>query len=934
MCALAAVLLTGLPEASKNALTDARFHWFPRQASGDVVVVAIDAPSIEAIGVWPWPRELHAELISRLERAGASDIVFDVDFSSPSNPASDRAFREALEAAGGSVVLPSFRQLAGGQSRQKIHLTQPLPEFGKHAWPAIVNIAAEPNGVVRRYPFGETFDGTFLPSMGAVLAGSYDRNKEPLWIDFSIRPDTIPTVSYVDVLRGDPVIAKRVEKKRVIIGGTALELGDRFNIPDGRIVSGPLLQALAAESIIQGRAMRPTSEVVRLGGPVFIALLMAGLWRRSSAMSRVAVLIGSSIAAEAGATLLQTKFPVTPDTSLLHLAIAAYLTAIALDEIDFRDLLSRIAERRFLRIAMSLGDGLACADQNGLITVWNPGATAIFGYEPEEMIGQPFDRICTTGDCASRHDRFSIVDLPQPILQLPGGKIMELEGHRKNGEVFPLEACFSGWQATNGFHYGAILRDISVRKREAERIRYLAEHDTLTGLANRNALRAHLCTSFSDANPPESEIALLVIGVDKFGLINAMLGHAYGNQVLCAIAKRLSGLTGASDLVARLEGDEFAIVVSGANATSRAAMLSERTHLAFRETPLSVEGRQQPVSISIGVAVYPKDCRMVDELVGNAHLALVRAKASRHGNHVRFERAIRDEFAARLTLEAELEQALDRGEFEIFYQPQVSLADGKLTGAEALIRWWNPDRGLITPTGFMPVVNTSAISDRVALWVMETACRQALLWQQKGHEVRTAVNLAASQIQSGDLVTTVATVLRNTRCPPSLLELEVTEDILIVDDEKALDVFRRIQDLGVRILLDDFGTGYASLTYLKKFPLDGLKIDKSFVHELQANSDDAAIVASTISLSKLLGMSVVAEGIEDRPTADLLTSLGCDQGQGYYFGRPMRAAEFEQRFLSGDAFRIAPISVAERPIPTAARSSAATRPVHLPGRVA
>ncbi len=864
MGALAATLLTGMPDAFKNALTDLRSHRFPRQATRDIVIVAIDSRSIEAIGVWPWPRQLHAELIGKLEGARASDIVFDVDFSAPSNPASDQAFVEALQKAGGSVVLPSFKQLADGRNQQEVHLNLPLPPFGANSWPAIVNVSVEPNGVVRRYPFGEIFDGKFLPSMGAVLAGSYERDKEPFWIDFSIRPDSVPMVSYVDVLRGDPAVAKRLENKKVIIGGTALELGDRFNLPTGQIVSGPLLQALAAESILQGRTLRPTSEAVRLGGPVFIVLLMAAFWRRSSAIARAAVLVGSAIAAEAGAMLLQTKLAIVADTSLFHLAAAFYLIAIALDEINFRGLVGRIAERRFLRIAMSLGDGLVCTDQNSLITVWNPGATALFGYAPEEMIGQPLDRICSIGGGGSTRDRFSILDLPSAVLQSPGGQIMELDGHRKNGEIFPLEACFSGWQGTDGFHYGAILRDISVRKREAVRIRYLAEYDTLTGLANRNALHAHLCTRFAAAKPWGSKVALLVIGVDKFEMINDML-------------------------------------ISGADAADRAAKLSERADLAFNAIPLSVGGRQQHVRISVGVAVYPKDCETADELLGNAHLALGRAKASRRGKHVLFERGMRDELEARLKLEGELVLAADRNEFELFYQPQVSLIDGGLTGAEALIRWRHPDRGLILPADFMPVVNTSPISVRVAFWVMETACRQALLWQQTGHNVRIAVNLSASQLQSGDLVSTLVTVLRRTGCPASLLELEVTEDILIVDDEKALEIFRRIQDLGVRIVFDDFGTGYASLSYLKKFPLDGLKIDKYFVHGLQPDSDDAAIVGSTISLSKVLGLSVIAEGIEDRATAELLAGLGCQQGQGYYFGRPVPAAEFEQRFLSSNA---------------------------------
>jgi EAL domain-containing protein (putative c-di-GMP-specific phosphodiesterase class I) len=222
-----------------------------------------------------------------------------------------------------------------------------------------------------------------------------------------------------------------------------------------------------------------------------------------------------------------------------------------------------------------------------------------------------------------------------------------------------------------------------------------------------------------------------------------------------------------------------------------------------------------------------------------------------------------------------LVRAAERKEFELFYQPQVRLADGGLIGAEALIRWRHPVRGLVSPAEFMPVVNTSSISDRIAGWVLETACRQARVWEQAGHDVRVGVNLSPSQLRSGDLANSVAEVLEVTGLTPSLLELEVTEDILLLDEERVLDIFRRIQELGVRVVFDDFGTGYASLSYLKKFPLDGLKIDRSFVIELRADSDDAAIVGSTIGLSRQLGLSVIAEGIETRATADLLMSMGC-----------------------------------------------------------
>jgi diguanylate cyclase (GGDEF)-like protein/PAS domain S-box-containing protein len=885
-------------QALHHALADKRFSWFSRHATGDIVLVAIDPPSIDKIGVWPWPRRLHAELIGQLEYAKASDIVFDVDFSSPSNSSSDEAFRAALQKAGGSVVLPSFKQIVEIRgAAPTMHVNRPLPSFADHAWSAMVNVTAEPDGLVRSYLFGDAVDGKQLPSVGSMLAGTFDKNSGSFLIDFSIQTNSVPTVSYADVLRGDPATLSKLKGKKVIIGASAIELGDRFNVPNGRIMSGAMLQILAAETIAQGRVLLTTSHFVTLGGLGFIALLMLLLWRRLSAARRVVVLVGMTAAIETTALLLQAQYAVMLDTSLFHVAIAAYLAAMALDEIDFRSLLGLVAEKRFQRIAMSLGDGLVCADRNGLITVWNPGAVAIFGYNAHEMIGQPFGRICVKATGADPAVPFSITELSGDLLQSPGGHVMELEGCRKNGGRFPLEACFSGWQGTDGFQYGAVLRDVSVRKREAERIRYLAEFDTLTGLANRNTLHERMGTKLTKAMAEGSQVALLLMDLDKFKEINDTLGHACGDQVLCAVAEQLKRLAQADDVVARLSGDEFSIVISGFDAAERAAVLAEQIRRAFDATLLSVGIRQIRVKGSIGVAIYPVDCDSAEELLGNADLALYRAKSDGRGRHVFFDRTIRNALEARLSLEVELRDAINKQELELFYQPQVSLRDGKLIGAEALIRWRHPVRGLVSPADFMPIVNASSFSDRIALWVMETACRQGRAWQRTGHDVRIGINLSPSQFQSGDLAATVARVLAETGLSPSLLELEVTEDILLEDDARALDIFRRIQDLGVLIAFDDFGTGFASLSYLKKFPLNGLKIDQSFVRDMRPESDDAAIVSSTVSLGKLLGLTVIAEGIEDQAAADLLLGMGCEQGQGYHFGRPMPVAEFEAKFL-------------------------------------
>ena len=909
-CGVALVVLTGSHDALQNALTDLRFNWRPRQVSGEIALVAIDSSSIQSVGTWPWPRRLHADLLDRLVRAGASDVVFDVDFSSASDPGSDQAFLVALQKAEGSVAFPVFKQWSrDSENIRTVYVNRPLPQFSKHAWSAAANVVVEPDGLVRRYSYGEVFDEGFMPSVGALLAGKFKKDETPLQIDFSIDPRSLPIVSYADVLRGDPAALQKLEHKKIIVGATAVELGDRFSVPNGRVIPGATLQALAAESILQNRALYSTSKLVTLGGLLVLGLVTVSLWRRLSAGIRSIVLVGMAMTIEMGATLLQTRLPVILDTSLWHVAIAAYLVALALDEVNIRGLMRRIAERRFHRIAMSIGDGLVCADQNGLVTVWNPGAVTIFGYEPVDMIGRPLSTICTLSDGGT----FSILEVSREALQMPGGKVMELQGQRKNGEAFPFEVCFSEWQGADGLQYGAVMRDISIRKREAEKIQYLAEHDTLTDLANRNKFHQCLDAALTEvkAEAEVREVAILLIDLNKFKQINDVMGHAYGDQLLRAVAARLDELAKGQGLVARLGGDEFAIVISGEQIAERAKALAKHISLVFGQGSFAVGPRQLRVNVSIGIALYPRDCGAADELLGNADLALYQAKQAGRGDYVFFERKMRDGLESRLTLEADLGRAVEKDEFELYYQPQVDLRDGKLVGAEALIRWRHP-KGLVLPNAFMPTVNASTISDGLALWVMETACRQGRQWQQQGQDIRLSINLAPSQFQLGDLAATVKSVLKDTGFSPSQLELEVTESILLADDERALEIFRMIRGLGVRIAFDDFGTGYASLTSLKKFPLDRLKIDKSFVGKLRANSDDMAIVGATIGLGKLLGLSIIAEGIEDRETAELLMAKGCDEGQGYYFGRPMPATEFERRFLSQAAIQASGLAAAAR----------------------
>jgi diguanylate cyclase (GGDEF)-like protein/PAS domain S-box-containing protein len=894
LCVLAAIASCGAHHAFRNGLLDLRSGWFPRNASGEIVVIAIDPPSIQKFGVWPWPRSFHAALLDKLESAGAREVAFDVDFSSKSNETSDGIFAEALRRGGGSVILPAFKQRSRGGERDDIHVNRPIEILRNASWMALVNVGADRDGIVRQYPYGDVIDGEFVPSMAAMLAGGSQGQQATFHIDFSIRSETIPIVSYSDIIAGNASTLKLLHDKRVLVGGTAIELGDRFTVPGGQIIAGPVLQALAAESILQGRELRQSTAALSLALVAGLAGLMIVLWRRSL-VTRLSVLILLTLTLEAGATFVQARAPIVVDTSLFLVAATLYMAASAFYELDIRRLVSQIADSRFNHITMALGDGVVCADSRGLVTVWNRGAVAIFGLDSTHVLGKPIDFLLR----ADGSGPLEPSSLTQSELLAPGGTVIEVTGRRKDSSTFSAEACFSAWNSPDGLQYGIVVRDISVRKREAERIRYLAEFDTLTGLANRYTLNTRLESELGLAVGRERAIGLLLIDLDTFKEINDTLGHAAGDQVLFETANRLRQFADKAVLVARIGGDEFAVVISGdpSGIQSKAEEIAGQILSAFAQSSLELAGRDVAIRGSIGIAFYPAHAGNSQELLSNADVALYRAKAGGRQRHVCFDQGFRETLERRVKLETELKRALEREEFELYYQPKVALDSGAVVGAEALIRWRHPERGLLPPAEFIQIVNTSPISTSVALWVLKTAATQARVWQRSGSSIRVSLNLSPSLIHSGELTEAVSGLLRETGLSPSLLELEVTEDIVIVDEQQALNTFKQIRQLGVQIAFDDFGTGYASLSYLKKFPLDILKIDRSFVAELRRKRDDAAIVEATIGLGKQFNLSVIAEGIEDAETAAILHEMGCDEGQGYHFGKPMPAWEFARKFL-------------------------------------
>lgn len=899
---VAALWLTSGLCVIQNTLTDWRSRLAPRMPTGDVVIVAVDARSIAKLGVWPWSRALHAKLLDNLRLADASDVAFDVDFGSRSTAVDDQALAKALEQFDGSAILPMFNQIGkDANGLPRLYTTRPLPEFADRAWLASVNVVPESNGVVRRYALGETVDGQFYPSLAGVLTGSYDKTSRLLYLDYGIDARRIPTFSVVDVLDGR-VGESQLKGKKVLIGATAIELGDRFNVPTLGTISGVELQALAAEAMLQGRMLAKSSGIVSLVGLAALSLLMLFIWSRWNPSRQTFALVTIALAVEGTASLLQAISPIIVDTALWLTAVVGYLAALWLRELDLRQLLANAAQQRFQSIAMSLGDGVVCLDRYGTISFWNAGATEIFGYGDAEVVGKPFGMLCERAASLSADEIMTLCDESQ--------EPMEFVGLRKNGDKFPLEVRFSSWNENDGKHGGAIVRDISTRKREEERILYLAMYDSLTGLANRSQLGEILKARIDRSGQSPQRVGVLLIDLDNFKEINDTLGHESGDRFLRTFAKQLQECVGCDVPVARLGGDEFVVVVEDADVDAKLAMLARSIADIFASRYIHVEGSAFLVSASSGGAVYPRDGNTVDELLAKADLALYRAKNKGRGAYVPYQVSFKQELEQRRFLEAELDRGVREGEFELWYQPQVRLSDSSITGLEALIRWRHPTRGVLTPGEFLGVLNTGNLSAKVGAWVLRTACQQGRRWQTAGHNVRVGINLSPTQFHSR-LPQDMERVLAETGFAPHLLEVEVTENILLnEDDPTTIDMMHRIRALGVGIAFDDFGTGYASLSYLTRFPLDRLKIDRSFVRDFGKNARNTAIVTAIVELGKRLGHSVIAEGVEDLGCVKLLQDAGCEEAQGYYFGKPMPRENIDKLLAAGNDIRCCVASAA------------------------
>jgi diguanylate cyclase (GGDEF)-like protein/PAS domain S-box-containing protein len=539
------------------------------------------------------------------------------------------------------------------------------------------------------------------------------------------------------------------------------------------------------------------------------------------------------------------------------------------------------------RVFSNSGEAILITGANNRILAVNREFTKLTGYSKEEAIGQD-PRMLSAGNT------------PPEIYQEMWASLAtsdhwqgELWDRRKTGEPYPKRLSISAVRDSAGriVNYIGAFEDITDRKAAEDKIRYLAHHDALTGLPNRFSLYERLDQGMAFARRFGKRLAIMLIDLDHFKTINDTLGHNIGDQLLIQVARRLQQSVRESDIVARLGGDEFVVVLSGVDRSEDGVSEIAGKIVTQLAAPYAIAGSELRTSPSVGICLYPDDASEISELIKNADIAMYQAKANGRCNFQFYREAMRDEVAERVTVEHELTVALEKEQFVLHYQPQIDPGGQRVVGLEALVRWQHPTRGLVFPGDFIGLAEETRLIVPLGKWVLEEACRQLKYWHQAGFtDLHMSVNLSPAQFHDQSLPALVRQVLAKFDLPAGQLHLEITESMAMSDPEENIVMMQALAHIGVKLALDDFGTGYSSLAYLKLFPIDIIKIDRSFVKDVDTDENDAAICEMTMLLAQKLGMQVVAEGVETEAQLEFVSRIGCQWIQGYLFSKPLAAA--------------------------------------------
>jgi diguanylate cyclase (GGDEF)-like protein/PAS domain S-box-containing protein len=551
------------------------------------------------------------------------------------------------------------------------------------------------------------------------------------------------------------------------------------------------------------------------------------------------------------------------------------------------------AEKERAQVTLdSIGDAVLSTDLQGKVTYLNVVAEKITGWTREEAAGKEIEEIFVIVDGGTREPCVNplraAIKKNRTVQLTPNCMLI-----RRDGTEFAIEDSAAPIRDRHGLATGAVIvfHDVSAARAMGAEMSHMAQHDTLTNLPNRTLLQDRLTQAIATATRNGSRLAVLFLDLDGFKHINDSLSHATGDRLLQFVAKRLLAAVRTSDTVGRLGGDEFVILLSDVAHAGDAGVKAGKI-LSVLSAPFEMDQITLRITGSIGVTTYPEDGQSAELLIRNADLAMYQAKEKGRSNYQFYEKGMNVRAVERQSIEGDLRFALERNELVMHYQPKIDLKTGEITGVEALVRWQHPGRGLVGPLQFISVAEDCGLMLPIGKWVLRESCRQAKAWQDAGlPPIEMAVNVSSVEFRNDEFLQGISTILKETALDPRYLELELTESVLMQHAEFSVPVLRKLKAMGVRLAIDDFGTGYSSLSYLRQFPIDTLKVDQSFIHEINAETDEATIISAVINMGCRLKHRVIAEGVETVEQLAFLRAHGCDEGQGYYFSGPMPAAE-------------------------------------------
>lgn len=906
LVAAAALLVVGLDrhghlQRVNDLIAEQRMSLAQRPASGNIVHLAIDKKSLDRIGVWPWTRETYARIIEALVENDVAAIALDVDFSLASSPEADRSLARALEAAGGSVILPVFVQNSSVRDGDaSVGVNMPLAIFRDHAWLAAANVAPDADGVVRRFPYSLGIGGSDVPSLPALLAGKLGENGADIAINFGITPGTVAAFSVIDLLEGR-IGADELSGRSVVVGAHAIELGDRFNVPVHGVVSGPLLQILAAETLVQGIELLPVDSRALLLGVAALIIFVNFSRRLVSLRRKLLALAAAAVALECAGGLLLARHSLVLPTGGAHLALIASATAFALRELDLRGWLLRVARTAATNTQLVLERIIEDSSDAVLVVAEDDSIIEMSRYA-RQLFGSSKGCVLSLNDHALKE---LAVEVRDSIAALRAGRWRPSEGREAAFQVGAEDRLFEYTvtpsrldlvgkrsRAENQAAFVACVtaRDVTERRRHEARLDHLARFDQETGAMRRSELLVQLEAAMA-AWPDEGKpCAVLAFNLHRFGAVNATLGRAVGDLILSSLVRRLEGCDSRLSSVARLGGDTFASFTSTGVGAEEAQEIARKVINLVNE-PFDVDGTTVRVGAHVGlVLAHPSGRRPAGAILGNAEAALDEARKF-GGNAVKaFDPASFARQSHARSIERELWSALRNHQMRVVYQPQVRLSDFRLVGAEALVRWEHPILGQISPGEFIGIAEANGFIEELGRWVLEKACMDAAWWPA---DLAVAVNVSPLQLTRGDLVAGVKLALQRSRLRSSRLHIEITESSFLAPTEGLFEMLADIRALGVSLALDDFGTGFSSLGYLTRLPIDKIKIDRTFVQRVGTERVGQSVLKSARTLTEELGVKLICEGVETKDELDFVRKIGCDEGQGFLFGRPQSETQFQ-----------------------------------------